>query len=477
MLTRLGYGKAFLRERSQALIITPRQFLLLRTPSSFLLSSYAPCSSSTMGSAQSVVSAAAALAIAGAIAYGFVQPGDPSASVTSSGTQPAASSAPATKKKQKKKASAVASAAEDAYVEPHVVSFPSVVPGGFDAPSAPEPEGQSGAATKSKKKKKAKKASSPVPQDAQSESSATAPESSAARKPRKSASATPKPAGDDQGWTRVETKKKAAQPAPTGTSTSERPPDISTSDAGITTSVTGTSSPVTERTEDEAHVQPADPSTSGNRRTLAERLLPKPRKTGVEEYVSLSREWAAVCSRQRACPQSLGGARLPSGGARHEDPASGRRAARRRVLVGRLRRRGGGTGDRRRCRRRGRRVGRRKNASFTYVRHCIYIAPQLTYVHCSAGPKQPATSSGSAQAPASQSGSETLTKKQRQHAAKREAEKAAKAEGEAARLALLAQHKRELERTRMAEQAKASKKQPSGGMSAYVDENGKLVWQ
>ncbi len=122
-------------------------------------------------------------------------------------------------------------------------------------------------------------------------------------------------------------------------------------------------------------------------------------------------------------------------------------------------------------------MGCREDAPFTYVRSYICIVPCLTRIP--AGPKQPASSSASAsaQAPASQSGSETLTKKQRQHAAKREAEKAAKAEGEAARLALLAQHKRELERTRMAEQAKASKKQPSGGMSAYVDENGKLVWQ
>lgn len=91
-------------------------------------------------------------------------------------------------------------------------------------------------------------------------------------------------------------------------------------------------------------------------------------------------------------------------------------------------------------------------------------------------PKQPA-SGPTAQEPASQKASEALTKKQRQHAAKREAEKAAKAEAEAARLATLAQHKRELERTRMAEQAKSASKQKSGGMSAYVDENGKLVWQ
>ena len=72
---------------------------------------------------------------------------------------------------------------------------------------------------------------------------------------------------------------------------------------------------------------------------------------------------------------------------------------------------------------------------------------------------------------------ESLTKKQRQHAAKREAEKAAKAEAEQERLATLARHKRELERARVAEQAKTNKKAVSGGMSATVDENGKLIWQ
>ena len=80
------------------------------------------------------------------------------------------------------------------------------------------------------------------------------------------------------------------------------------------------------------------------------------------------------------------------------------------------------------------------------------------------------------QTPTPQKAPETLTKKQRQHAAKREAEKAAKAAAEAERLATLAKHKRELERTRIAEQAKSSSKNVSGGMSAYVDENGKLVW-
>ena len=63
------------------------------------------------------------------------------------------------------------------------------------------------------------------------------------------------------------------------------PLEISTSDAGVTTSVTGTgnSSPVTERTEEESQL--ASSGVSDNRRTLAEKLLPKPRKTGVEECV------------------------------------------------------------------------------------------------------------------------------------------------------------------------------------------------
>lgn len=72
---------------------------------------------------------------------------------------------------------------------------------------------------------------------------------------------------------------------------------------------------------------------------------------------------------------------------------------------------------------------------------------------------------------------ETLTKKQRQNAAKREAQKAAKADAEAERLAALAKHKREVERAKIAEQLNSSKgKKASGGMASYVNEKGQLVW-
>jgi hypothetical protein len=78
-----------------------------------------------------------------------------------------------------------------------------------------------------------------------------------------------------------------------------------------------------------------------------------------------------------------------------------------------------------------------------------------------------------------QKASETMTKRQRQNAQKRENEKAAKAEAESQRLAVLANHKRELERIRMLEQSggKSGGKSSSGGMKAIVDERGKLVWE
>lgn len=77
------------------------------------------------------------------------------------------------------------------------------------------------------------------------------------------------------------------------------------------------------------------------------------------------------------------------------------------------------------------------------------------------------------------SSTDPLTKRQRQNAAKRAAEKSQKAEAEKERLALLAKHKRDLEKSRMAEQASASGKpsKVSGGMKASVDDNGKLVWE
>jgi hypothetical protein len=70
-----------------------------------------------------------------------------------------------------------------------------------------------------------------------------------------------------------------------------------------------------------------------------------------------------------------------------------------------------------------------------------------------------------------------MTKRQRQNAQKRENEKAAKAETESQRLAVLANHKRELERVRQHSDKSGGKSSTSGGMKAVVDERGKLVWE
>ncbi|KAL4066101.1 hypothetical protein J3A83DRAFT_356605 [Scleroderma citrinum] len=72
----------------------------------------------------------------------------------------------------------------------------------------------------------------------------------------------------------------------------------------------------------------------------------------------------------------------------------------------------------------------------------------------------------------------TMTKKQRQNAKKREMVKAAKAEAEATRLEGLAKHKRELERERIIELSRSGGgKRLGGGMQATVDDKGKLVWE
>ena len=252
-----------------------------------------------MGSVQSYLPVA--VVVAGAAAYGYTQLNKPALVPPHAGSSSASTSAPASKKqKQKKKAGtgagagAVAGASagasdkgrDSASALPNVVSFPPVVPGSFDAQSpttVSEPQ-----AKPKNKKKKAKKAGGGGA-DAQSESSATAPESSAAAvrmtKPKKGAAASKPPALEDDGWTKVDTKKKpakagAAAEAAGGSGSQGQGLEVSTSD--LATSVTtGNSSPVTERTEDEGHL--ADSVSSENRRTLAEKLLPKPRKTGVEE--------------------------------------------------------------------------------------------------------------------------------------------------------------------------------------------------
>ncbi|TFK66667.1 hypothetical protein BDN72DRAFT_843888 [Pluteus cervinus] len=230
------------------------------------------------------------------------------------------------------------------------------------------------------------------------------------------------------------------------------------SDVGAITSTTGNSSPVAERTDEDEDgstkplaflTRPTNDNQS--KKTLAERLLPKPRKTAVDDmletpdYPSLARvmrvkplpnekpaqgfSWGDYEDVEVAGSSGLGGAGsgVEGGDADGEDD--------------------GGWGV----------VRSRK--------------PKLDRSITQTPSGTPSTQSPS--------DSQTLNKKQRQRQQRREAQKAGKADAEAERLATLAKHKRELEKVRMAEQqeAKKSGKGVSGGMNATVDENGRLVWQ
>jgi hypothetical protein len=260
-----------------------------------------------MGAIQSYLTTEALVAllvISGAVGYNLAQ-----RQVT---TSPAPAPAPATsasgagnkkggkKKKQDRAAESVSENSAPAS-PPVVVAFPDVVPGGFDAPSAAAPtpalesaeqgEPVASAAKKSKKKKAKKPAAAGtlgVVTDDQSDAASSTAGPSQPAVPPASASAPGRKASkkslaqtaaeDAESWTRVETRKKSVKGVD-GAPVS--------SDAGITTEVTGTSSPATAGTDAGTEAESGNDEGAmrkeETRRPLAERLLPKPRKTGVDE--------------------------------------------------------------------------------------------------------------------------------------------------------------------------------------------------
>ena len=255
----------------------------------------------------STQSTAVVVVVVGAASYVFVQRVLVAPPTSTEVTTTAATTSSTNGKKGKKKKSGSAAQSDtppagapspSSGVKPIVVPFPPIVPGGFESPTATSGQEQAESASKpsKSKKKKAKKAGTPVigggtravPVDAQSESSATAPESHApAAKPGKKKSPVPKPPSvslidTDDTWTRVEPRRRGNAQSAAATTHVRDTSSALGSDAGISTSATGNSSPVNERTEDESHVL-AQPQQQDNKRTLAEKLLPKPRKTGVDE--------------------------------------------------------------------------------------------------------------------------------------------------------------------------------------------------
>lgn len=222
-----------------------------------------------------------------------------------------------------------------------VVSFPQVavtaVPGAFDQSSAADDSEAVAPKEKKAKRKKGKKGASPaapggegsrslaasmatspdssiihVPSDTPAEPERSVPLSKKERKKRAAKGAdsaqvqsTPKAAQvsttasssgvdagpsfassttDDASWTRVESRKRSTDPASAHAKhSSTTDAEILTSDTNITTSVTGeTESEEGANTEDELE-ESSRHQSSGNRKTFAEKMLGKPRKTGVEE--------------------------------------------------------------------------------------------------------------------------------------------------------------------------------------------------
>ncbi|TFK32138.1 hypothetical protein BDQ12DRAFT_692938 [Crucibulum laeve] len=426
-----------------------------------------------MGSSQSYISsevAFTAVVLVGAIGLGYHQISQnpkQKGSASSAGTASAA-----TKKGKKKKAkqsdtlsdsTTPSATVTSKAAEAHVVPFPEVIPGQFDATAtAPEP-GHDTPPTKPKKakKKKGKAAtessaggvlSSSV--DYQSESSVgpskpskskrtqsqrsqpQPPPSSNVTKPPKSLQQSTTSIDTDGSWTRVEPRRRGASAVEGGGQSGPSADFTTTSDAGITTSVTGNSSPVAERTEDESS-QSNTRDSGENRRTLAEKLLPKPRKTGVDDMLETP-DYPELSRVMRVQPHP------------DEKPASGFSwGDYEDVRVG-----DGGGND-----------ADKEDDGWGVVKSkrskLDRSSPSASQVHNQKAP-------------------EALTKRQRQNANKREEQKAAKAAAEAERLALLAKHKRELERTKIAEQYASKgggKSAASGGMKATVDERGKLVWE
>ncbi|KAG6900038.1 hypothetical protein C0993_003830 [Termitomyces sp. T159_Od127] len=419
-----------------------------------------------MGSSQSVLSSEAALTIAvvaGAVGFGYSQ-FRPSATTSNTPTGADTSG----KRGKKKKKALTPSPATDASAlsppTPIVVPFPTVIPGALDGTITPEPETASSDAprsTKSKKKKKSKVASSATtkqpdsatPSQTESKPKASTNKDKSKNKdtgkptipPSTSTTSSPQAAtrqlnkvqssvsiDTDGSWTRVESHRNK----------SARSVDVTTTSASEADPATGTSSPLAERTDIDVEPDIDDDdhfftrsSNPQQRRPLAERMLPKPRKTGVESMLEVP-DHPTVARVMRVSSQTA------------EQPATG-------YSWGDYEDAHDADVD-----------GEDDNGGWDVVkgRRSRTIRPS-TFEPSPSQPKQK-------KAP------ETLTKRQRQNAARRETQKAAKEEAEQERRVTLARHQRELENERMKEQTKGrGGKKISGGMKAVVSDTGKFVWE
>ncbi|KAJ8521849.1 hypothetical protein ONZ45_g1486 [Pleurotus djamor] len=442
-----------------------------------------------MGATQSYIPPEAAfttVAVAGAIAFGYLQtkgaaqPG----SGTSEADKPSADAEGSGSGKKGKKKKRVGGGGSERTVsgsvdalKPNVVAFPEVIPGQFDSGSIaakPPATTEVGEPKPKKNKKKSKKGKAKPTLTATSNNNDSAvPGGVSPSSENRSVDSSededgggsgmkalglhqsrtpvsqPRPSPPlsrphkqsttsietDSSWTRVETRRgkrrNPENPQPASIITTGETYPV-TSDAGATSvTTTGTSSPIAERgmelgvggeigEEEEDEGVPflasiARERPSENRKTLAEKLLPKPRKTGVDDMTETP-DYPTVARVMRVQPRP------------DEKPASGF-----------------SWGD-----------YEDVDASGPGENDADGEDDGWGVVRRSRPKRQPqADSSVSATTPAKSP--ETMTKRQRQNANRREAEKAGKEAAEADRLARLAKHKSELERTRMKEQIAARK--------------------
>ncbi|KZS94541.1 hypothetical protein SISNIDRAFT_453472, partial [Sistotremastrum niveocremeum HHB9708] len=421
-----------------------------------------------MGSSQSLLSAEGITSVAvvvGAVTlYALSSSRAPSTSTAATNPKPAQKS-----KKFKKSSSASASSSVA-----NLKTETSGIPGGSDVLEKEAALGVSGtaptvlaipeiAASAAKpKKKKSKKATSSANASstpALSESDAPTPEASGvlpAAGPSKPSKASAKKAAkqsslaqsskpdDDDAWTRVDRRKPSNIVTQVKTAGSESANVVTENETTATTTASSPTRETSSLADDDFAKDNEQPAVK--QKTLAEKLAPKVRKTAVDDMLETPNQPQLA----RVIRVKPGPDEKPIAGYSWDDYEDVANSSSR--LGGTL-------------------------SSASYGADATTDDDEGWGVVRRNGPaRRQSSHSASSSAPLrASSASETLTKKQRQNQAKREVEKEAKAAAEKERLERLATHRRELEKVKIAEQYKSKPKQKGGGMTASVDEQGKLV--
>ncbi|KAG2140046.1 hypothetical protein BD769DRAFT_1696519 [Suillus cothurnatus] len=335
--------------------------------------------------------------------------------------------------------------------EPTVVPFPHVIPGEFDATKTNKKKKTKKEKQKEKEKPKEKVTGSGLDDASERQSSSLASQSGgdvprtyidmpsemfspkAEQELRTLPIRSSSPSFDtDSSWMRIDTRQ-TARGANTGSDNQilAITTDMTSSDVGPSTG----DSPIAERTDEDESLGPDAGTPGDKRRTLAERLLPRHRKTAVDDMLERP-DYPGLARVMRVQPRAD---EAPAPGFSWKDYEDVDDSSYTLNDAD-----GEGDGE----------WGIVKGKGRSKVSRPSSTPSQLVQ-----------------QVP------QALTKKQRQNAKKHQMLKDAKAEAETERLAKLAERRRALEREKIIDQSRrGGGKQTSGGMQATVDSRGKLVW-